>query len=1020
MCGRVGTVAIGGHVAVIRVPGDFASLAAAVASASVGDTIDIAAGYPGGGSVTVTVDNLLFNAPAGVSSISLFPGSGVSTIRLSGDSNLRVFGNANANVIVGNAGNNVLTGAEGDDQIFGGDGSDDLYGDGDNDRLDGGNGDDRLIGGSGNDRLIGGAGRDAAIYEDSTGAVSVNLLTGIATDGMGGIDTLSEIEAVHGSRFNDTIVLGNASGYVYGRAGNDTITGGAGDDEFYGGSGADTIDGGAGNDTVSYLDDGYDSAGRGTSGVTVNLATGKAKDNWGKNDTLANIENVTGSSLDDTITGDDARNILSGGQGNDTLKGGDGNDALYGGDGNDRLNGDQGDDALSGGAGDDRIDGGAGRDHVTYEDAASGVTVNLRTGTATDGLGGTDTISNVEGVIGGRFADVLTLGNVDGFAYGRGGDDTITGGTANDFLYGGSGADRLDGGTGVDTVSYLDDGLDTAGAGWRGVYVELHSGRATDNWGNIDTLANIENVHGSRLADTLAGNAGNNILNGDAGNDTLYGEDGNDTLNGGDGDDWMFSGADNDKLNGGAGNDWIDGGLGQDIVTYEDAGAGVTVDLLTGVASDGLGGTDQLANVEGVIGGRYDDLLTLGNFAGIAFGRSGADTITGGDADDQINGGSGADRIDGGAGIDTVSYADDGLDGAGAGTRGVTVNLKKGTATDNWGNTDTLVGIENVTGSSLDDRIFGDRGNNILRGGAGDDVLKGRRGDDILAGGAGFDTLNGGAGFDIVTYEDSATGVTVDIPAGTAADGWDDTDTLIKIEGVIGSSFNDTLRLGHEGGYASGRAGNDKILGGDGADMILGGAGNDKIDGGAGIDTVSYADDGTGIGVQGVTADLTTGKATDNWGDKDTLSNIQNLIGSAFGDTLTGDAIANVLDGGAGDDRLDGRGGADLLIGGAGADTFAFSSTLGGGNIDTIADFVSGLDHIELSKSVFKALDTGTLSASVLAQASAAMTPQQRIVYNETTGVLSYDADGSGSGKAVAFAQLQPGQSLTASDFRVV
>ncbi len=141
---------------------------------------------------------------------------------------------------------------------------------------------------------------------------------------------------------------------------------------------------------------------------------------------------------------------------------------------------------------------------------------------------------------------------------------------------------------------------------------------------------------------------------------------------------------------------------------------------------------------------------------------------------------------------------------------------------------------------------------------------------------------------------------------------------------------------------------------------------------------------------QGATVDLGAGKAIDNWGDKDTLTGIENAVGSTMADTLTGSDGANMLNGLAGNGRLDGRGGADMLIGGAGADIFAFASALGGGNVDTLADFVSGTDTIELSRSVFAALGSGALAASSFVQGAAANTSSQRVLYDATTGMLSY------------------------------
>ena len=111
---------------------------------------------------------------------------------------------------------------------------------------------------------------------------------------------------------------------LIGGAGNNTLIGGVGNDTLIGGAGNDTLDGGAGSDTASYAD--------ATAGVTVSLAMTTAQNTVGAGtDTLTNIENLTGSNLNDTLTGNAGANILNGGTGNDTLNGGAGNDTLIGG-----------------------------------------------------------------------------------------------------------------------------------------------------------------------------------------------------------------------------------------------------------------------------------------------------------------------------------------------------------------------------------------------------------------------------------------------------------------------------------------------------------------------------------------------------------------------------------------------------------------------------------------------------------------------------------------------------------------
>ncbi len=141
------------------------------------------------------------------------------------------------------------------------------------------------------------------------------------------------------------------------------------------------------------------------------------------------------------------------------------------------------------------------------------------------------------------------------------------------------------------------------------------------------------------------------------------------------------------------------------------------------------------------------------------------------------------------------------------------------------------------------------------------------------------------------------------------------------------------------------------------------------------------------------------------------------VFGYAGDDQLIGGAGADYLDGGNDDDLLVGGSGNDLLIGGSGADTFRFDTALGLSNIDTITDFASGSDRIELDRSVFGALDAGALAEMAFETGAAATSVDTRIIYDPATGQVYYDADGSGAGDMVLFAVLNPGAALTASDF---
>ena len=132
-----------------------------------------------------------------------------------------------------------------------------------------------------------------------------------------------------------------------------------------------------------------------------------------------------------------------------------------------------------------------------------------------------------------------------------------------------------------------------------------------------------------------------------------------------------------------------------------------------------------------------------------------------------------------------------------------------------------------------DDILAGDANLNTLDGLGGNDFIFGLGGNDTLTGGPGDDFIDGGDGaLDTVDYSSSTSGVTVDLAAGTASDGFGGTDTLVGIEAVVGSDFDDTL---------TGDAGNNVLDGGDGNDTIDGGAGDDTLDGGDGNDIAQFS-----------------------------------------------------------------------------------------------------------------------------------------------------------------------------------
>ena len=126
-------------------------------------------------------------------------------------------------------------------------------------------------------------------------------------------------------------------------------------------------------------------------------------------------------------------------------------------------------------------------------------------------------------------------------------------------------------------------------------------------------------------------------------------------------------------------------------------------------ALDGYGDTDTFSiTASNLAGSAFDDHVTGSAESNGWFLRGGDDDAFGLDGDDFIMGGSGNDYIDGGDGFDTARYLEDGFDSAGAPIQGVNVNLALKTATDGFGDTDTLENIEAISGSNLDDGITGD------------------------------------------------------------------------------------------------------------------------------------------------------------------------------------------------------------------------------------------------------------------------------------------------------------------------
>ncbi|MCB0257758.1 MAG: calcium-binding protein, partial [Anaerolineae bacterium] len=143
------------------------------------------------------------------------------------------------------------------------------------------------------------------------------------------------------------------------------------------------------------------------------------------------------------------------------------------------------------------------------------------------------------------------------------------------------------------------------------------------------------------------------------------------------------------------------------------------------------------------------------------------------------------------------------------------------TAIDGDAAGDTLVSIENLTGSNVArDWLWGDAGVNTLLGMGGDDVLEG---------GAGADIIDGGAGWDYARYLRSASGVNVNLRTGINTGGDAEGDTLTNIEAIIGSNHDDTIVGGSGSNFYKGEAGDDQLTGGSNVDQLFGGSGADRF-----------------------------------------------------------------------------------------------------------------------------------------------------------------------------------------------
>lgn len=601
-------------------------------------------------------------------------------------------------------------------------------------RIEGVDNDDLFTPTSGADTFDGGIGTNSISYAAATAGVVVDLANSANNGGAALGDVLANFQIITGSTYDDVLSGSGGAEVINALSGNDVLQGrGAGD----------TLNGGDGLDWLSYADSAV--------GVTVDLGTGTATGGNAAGDSFTGIERVLGSAQSDTLTGSAEGDTLRGGGAGDSIVGGDGRDwADYRGAGGavqidlnagtaagaagndtlatienligtgfaDDLTGNSDANVLRGGLGADRLFGMAGADWADYRDSGVAVSVNLATGVATGGTAAGDVFNSIENLLGSD------------------GDDTLTGDTLVNVLRGGAGADVLTG-TGEDWLDYR---------GSDAVTVNLLTATFLGGDAVGDTVSGLPNLLGTAEADSLTGDANDNIIRGGGGHDTM---------------------------DGGAGFDWLD---------YRDASAAVMIDTGTSVTAGWATG-DSFTGFEGVIGSDFADNLTGSNSAAV---------------DEVFRGGLGADTLDGGLGIDWLDYR------GGAGP--VSVSLDAGVGTDGDATGDVVSGFENLIGTGFGDMLEGDGNANLIRGGdgadeinglGGDDTLMGQDGDDTFIFGAGSDDIYGGAGTDTLNVSgrnsadftivtNSATHVTMtDLTFG-------DVDELYYVESIV---FADTTLL---------------------------------------------------------------------------------------------------------------------------------------------------------------------------------------------------------------------------------
>ncbi len=849
-------------------------------------------------------------------------------------------GTAGTDILNGTPSDDAIHGLAGDDVIYGGSGIDQLYGDEGSDQIYGENGDDVFVDDLGDDLMDGGLDNDA-FFLGRTSAGGQNIIVG-----GGGIDTVN----LSTSRAGATIDLSN-TGFQTVMAGEtdqlssieviigsnyaDTLTGSANGDTLLGGDGADLLKGGDGDDLISSA---------GLQGA------------YGYGDTSIDI--IDGGAGDDILWGDSFDTVI-GGTGNDTLQIGNSNQAAMGSQVA-TVNGGDGADTIATTLANAAIDAGAGDDVVTIVDSVFSISLG-----SPEGYQDYLTYSP-------HYYTTLTLGT---------GADTLKFSmplsmVVADFDVAADALQSLarpGAQTNLAIYQVYQQGADT---------VLIYNGTSGGDF-DITSTVRLTNVDAEALVARgfagisqgpvfTLGTDGADTYVGTGAADRYDGAGGNDDISGGAGDDSLRGGAGDDILRPGQGADTVDGGAGTDTVSNVGETTALTIDmrLSTGQISDGVH-ADTVTNIEALVGSDVADVIQGSDVSGFVFlnGGGGDDTITAGAAGGSFAGGAGADTLNGAAGHDVFVF------GAGDSVAAAADTINSFVSGSDVVDLRSLPprGVVSLVSFGSSALIFAKdtNGVDILQVGVNGAI----QASDITVG-------NGAFGYDIVGS--AATNL---LNGGSGGDRMYGADGADALSGLLGA---DQI-YGHGGGdILDGGAGDDILQGDDGDDVLLGGSGGDRMIGGAGADTFRYTQalDSTSAG-QDVITDFVSGvdhielnlsvtevslvrlgsatfifANTPNGAMQIGVNSDVNisdlvlqtprgayLIGDGDSETLTGGALNDVIQAGDGVDLVSGGGGGDALWGGTGSDTFKYllASDSNAAGADTIFDFQTGIDHIDLT-----------------------------------------------------------------------